>query len=117
VPVRGYLGGSGQERQEVNQGAWHSRRERSKPEQMRVDGWRQGIDKLVRNRQPEAAARQLKARAVVRLLDRTELDLARWQVAQGYLAVGDPLAALKLARWAAVGSGATLRANKNGTAT
>jgi peptidoglycan lytic transglycosylase len=108
VPVGGYLGGSGQERQEVNQVAYRSRRERSKPEQMLVDAWRQGIDKLVRNRQPEAASLQLKARNVVRLLDRTELDLARWQVAQGYLAVGDPLAALKLARWAAVGSGDTV---------
>ncbi len=108
APLRGYLGGSGQERQEVNHVAYRSLCERSKQEQMLVDAWRQGIDKLVRNRQPEAAALQLKARAVVRLLDRTEIDLARWQVAQGYLAVGDPLEALKLARWAAVGSGDTV---------
>jgi len=104
-PVRGYLGGFGQERQEVNQVAYRSPRERSSKQQMLVDGWRQGIEKLVRNRQPEAAAGQLEARAVRGLVDPIEIDLVRWRVAQAYFALGSDQEALALARQAAARSG------------
>ena len=105
-PVRGYLGGSGQERQEVTEVAYRSTRQRTAEEEALVRELRQEIEKLVRDRRPEAAAEQLRATAVLALLDRTEIDLARWQIAQAYLAAGDDLQALRLARRAAVGSGA-----------
>jgi soluble lytic murein transglycosylase-like protein len=70
-----------------------------------VEAWREGIEKLANNRQPEAALEQLKAAHALRMLDRTEIDLARWQVARAYLAVGDTLPALRFARWASVRSG------------
>ncbi len=104
-PVPGYLGGSGQERQEVTEIAYRSARERSPEEQKLVGAWREGIEKLARIRQPEAAFEQLKAVHVRRLLDRTEVDIARWEIARSYFALGDDVAALKLARLAAVRSG------------
>ena len=104
-PVRGYLGGAGQGRQEVNQVVYRSGRERSSEEAARVEAVREAIGKLVRNRQPETAAAQLKDAVAQGLLDETEIDLARWQVAQAYLAVNAPMQALKLVRPAAFRSG------------
>ena len=67
--------------------------------------WRDEIDRLAGSRQPEAAAAQLELPAIRRLADRVEIDLARWAVAGAWLAVGDDLEALKLARRAAARSG------------
>jgi soluble lytic murein transglycosylase-like protein len=107
-PVSGYLGGSGQERQEVTEVTYRSLRERSAEEDARVSAWRQAIEKLADNRQPEAAADELNTAAMLRLADHVEIDLARWAVARAYLAVGDDRSALKLARQAAIRSGHTV---------
>jgi soluble lytic murein transglycosylase len=104
-PVPGYLGGSGQERQEVTGVVYRTTRERSPDEDALVRAWQRSIDKPADNRQPAAAAEQLRLPAVRRLVDRVEVDLARWAVAEAYVAVGDDLEALKLARRAAVRSG------------
>ena len=104
-PVAGYLGGSGQERQEVTGVAWRSARERSADEDATVRAWREAIDRLASRREPAAAAAQLALPAIRKLADRVEIDLARWAVAGAYVAVGDDLEALKLARQAAVRSG------------
>jgi soluble lytic murein transglycosylase len=103
VPVRGYLGGSGQERQEVIRAPYRSTRERTAEEEALIDGWRERIEKLAASRQPEAAATRLQA--VRRRLDHTEIDLARWQIGRSYFAVGDDLKAITIARGAAVRSG------------
>jgi soluble lytic murein transglycosylase-like protein len=104
-PVAGYLGGSGQERQEVTGIAWRSARERSADEDAAVRAWRDEIDKLAGSRQPAAAAALLDLPAMRRLADEVETDLARWAVAGAWLAVGEDLEALKLARRAAARSG------------
>jgi hypothetical protein len=104
-PVAGYLGGSGQERQEVTAVAYRSARERSTDEGATVRAWREEIDKLAGSRQAAAAAWHLGLPAIRRLADRVEIDLARWAVAGAWLAVGEDLEALKLARRAAVRSG------------
>jgi soluble lytic murein transglycosylase len=109
-PVPGYLGGSGQERQEVTGVAYSTTRERSPDEEALVRAWRQSIDELANRRQPAAAAEQLRLPAIRRLVDRVEIDLARWAVAEAYVAVGDDMEALKLARRAAVRSGDTVPA-------
>ena len=104
-PVAGYLGGSGQERQEVTGVAWRSARQRSADEDATVRAWRDEIDRLAGSRQPEAAAAHLELPAIRGLADEVEIDLARWAVAGAWLAVGDDLEALKLARRAAARSG------------
>jgi soluble lytic murein transglycosylase len=104
-PVAGYLGGSGQERQEVTGVAYRSARERSADEDATVRAWREAIDKLAGRRQPAAAAAHLGLPSIRKLADRVEIDLARWAVAGAYVAVGEDLEALKLARRAAVRSG------------
>jgi len=104
-PLSGYLGGSGQERQEVTAVAWRSARERSPDEDATVRAWQEAIDKLAGSRQPAAAAAHLRLPAVRKLADRVEIDLARWAVARAYVAIGDDLQALALARRAAVRSG------------
>jgi soluble lytic murein transglycosylase len=104
-PVTGYLGGSGQERQEVTRVAYRSARERSADEDATVRAWREEIDRLAGSRQPAAAAAHLELPAVRKLADPVEIDLARWAVAGAWVAVGEDLEALKLARRAAVRSG------------
>jgi soluble lytic murein transglycosylase len=104
-PVAGYLGGSGQERQEVTEVTYRSLRERSPDEAALVRAWQETIDQLADSRQPAQAALQLEAPAIQKLVDQVEIDLARWAIAKAYLAVGDDLAALKLARRAADRSG------------
>jgi peptidoglycan lytic transglycosylase len=104
-PVAGYLGGSGQERQEVTEVIYRSARERSPDEAALVRAWQDTIDQLVDRREPAEAALQLELPAIRKLADRVEIDLARWAVARAYLAAGDDREALKLARKAAQGSG------------
>jgi len=104
-PVVGYLGGSGQERQEVTTVAYRSAKERSSEEDAAVRAWRSSIDKLAGARRATAAAELLRAPGVTRLADRVEIDLARWAVAGAYVAIGEDLEALSLARRAAVRSG------------
>ncbi len=104
-PVAGYLGGSGQERQEVTGVAYRSAKQRSAEEQAAVRDWQRSIDDLADRRQPEAAAELLRQPAMGRLADPVEIDLARWAVAGAYVAVGEDLEALKLARRAAARSG------------
>jgi soluble lytic murein transglycosylase len=104
-PVAGYLGGSGQEQQEVTEVTYRSLRERSPDETALVRAWQEKIDQLVDRRQPAEAALQLELPAIRKLADPVEIDLGRWAVAGAYLAVRDDLAALKLARRAAERSG------------
>ena len=104
-PLAGYLGGSGQERQEVTGVAYRSARERSADEDATVRAWRETIDRLAARRDPAQAAEHLGLRSIRKLADRVEIDLARWAVAGAYVAVGEDLEALKLARLAALRSG------------
>jgi soluble lytic murein transglycosylase len=104
-PLAGYLGGSGQERQEVTGVAYRSARERSADEDATVRAWRETIDRLAARRQPAQAAEHLALRSIRKLADQVEIDLARWAVAGAYVAVGEDLEALKLARLAALRSG------------
>ena len=104
-PVAGYLGGSGQERQEVTEVTYRSLRERSPEEDAAVRAWQEAIDELADRRQPAQAAEQLRLPAMGKLADPVEIDLARWDVATAYVAVGDDVEALKLARRAAARSG------------
>jgi soluble lytic murein transglycosylase len=70
-----------------------------------VRDWQRSIEELADRRQPEAAAELLRQPAMRKLADRVEIDLARWAVAGAYVAVGEDLEALKLARPAALRSG------------
>jgi soluble lytic murein transglycosylase-like protein len=104
-PVGGYLGGSGQEREEVTAVDYRSARERTADEEAAVHAWRESIEELAARRQAAQAADLLRLPAMRELADPVEIDLARWAVAKAYVAVGQDMEALKLARRAAVGSG------------
>ena len=104
-PVRGYLGGAGQELQEVVRPAYRTDLERSPAEEAAVRRWRLGLEQLVADGRPEDAEAALADAEITPLLDQVEQDLARWTVARGYVSVGDYAKALSLAGRAAARSG------------
>ncbi len=104
-PVRGYLGGNGQESSELVRADYRTGLERSPAEAAAVDSWRKAIGELVGAGRSEAAAALLQRPEIMVLIDRVEADLARWTVARGYFSAGDYRAALALAGRAARRSG------------
>jgi soluble lytic murein transglycosylase len=104
-PVRGYLGGSGQEGSEQARLDYRTGIDRSPAADAKVDDWRQAIEQLVGAGRPEAAEALLQRPEIVVLIDRVEADLGRWTVARGYFAAGDYGRALALAGRAATRSG------------
>ena len=107
-PVRGYLAGAGQELQERGAIRYHSSLARSPVADALVEAWRNTIDDLAATGRPVEAERELRRPEIAPLVDRVEVDLARWSIARGYLAIGDPHRALALAWRAAGRSGRTL---------
>jgi soluble lytic murein transglycosylase-like protein len=104
-PVRGYLGGNGQEGSEPVRADYRTGLARTPAEEAVVGAWRKAIDELVGACRSEAAEALLQRPEVVVLIDRIEADLARWTVARGYLCGGDYGPALALAGRAARRSG------------
>ncbi len=104
-PLRGYLGGSGQEGSERARLDYRTGLDRSPAEQAKVSDWRQAIDRLIGAGRPEAAEALLQRPEIVVLIDRVEADLGRWTVARGYFGAGDYGRALALAGRAATRSG------------
>jgi soluble lytic murein transglycosylase len=104
-PVRGYLGGNGQEGSELVRIDYRTELDRSPAEEAAVRDWRKAIDQLIGAGRPEAAEALLQRPAIVVLIDRVEADLARWTVARGYFGAGDYGRALALAGRAANRSG------------
>ncbi len=109
-PVRGYLGGAGQEVQEQTRIRYRTELKRSPFEDAKVRAWRQTIDRLVATNRPEQAEAKLREGNVAGLIDRVEADLARWMVARGYFGQGRYGRALRLAGRAAARSGARVPA-------
>ena len=107
-PVRGYLAGAGQELQERGTLRYRSSAARSAVGDALVEDWRQAIEDLAATGRPIAAERELRRPEIAPLVDRVEIDLARWHIARGYLAIGSPRRALALARRAAARSGGTV---------
>jgi len=107
-PVRGYLAGAGQELQERGAISYRSSVTRSAAAEALVEDWRRTIQRLVDGGRPVAAERELRRPEIAPLVDRFEFDLARWTIARGHLATGDPRRALALARRAAARSGRIL---------
>ena len=107
-PVRGYLAGAGQELQERGAMRYRSSVVRSPVEDALVEDWQSAIEQLAATGRPGEAERELRRPDIAPLVDRTEIDLARWSIARGYLARGDARRALALARRAAARSGGTL---------
>jgi soluble lytic murein transglycosylase len=104
-PVRGYLGGSGQEGPERDRIDYRTELDRSPAEEAKVSAWRQGIERLLSAGRLEAAEALLQRPEIVVLIDRVEADLGRWTVARAYFAAGDYGRALALAGRAATRSG------------
>jgi peptidoglycan lytic transglycosylase len=102
-PVRGYLGGNGQEGSEPVRADYRSRLERSPAEETAVRDWRKAVEQLAGR--PAAAEALLQRPEIVVLIDPVEADLARSAVARGYFAAGDFRRALALAGRAATRSG------------
>ena len=107
-PVRGYLAGAGQELQERGEIRYRSSRERAPVADVLVENWQDAIERLSASGHPDAAERELGRPEIEPLVDAVEFDLARWTVARGYLATGNPQRALGLALRAAAGSGQTV---------
>ncbi len=105
-PVRGYLGGAGQELQEVVRPAYRTDLERSSAEEAAVRRWRLGLEQLVADGRPEDAEAALDRRrdhasarsggAVISLAGPSRAV---------YVSVGDYAKALSLAGRAAARSG------------
>jgi soluble lytic murein transglycosylase-like protein len=105
APLRGYLGGSGQELQEEPRIRYRTSLERSPEDDATVREWRAGIERLVAAGQPTAAADQLARTEIVALADPVEVDLARWEIARGFLAFAEVRRGFSFARLAARRSG------------
>ena len=104
-PLRGYLGGNGQEGSELVRVDYHTELDRSAAEDAAVRDWRNRIDQLVGAGQPDKAEAELQRPRIVVLIDRVEADLAHWTVARGYFVAGNYGRALALAGRAATRSG------------
>jgi soluble lytic murein transglycosylase len=104
-PLRGYLGGSGQDGPELVRIDYHTERDRSPAAEAKVRDWRKRIDQLIGAGRPQAAEALLQRPEILVLIDRVEADLARWTVARGYFGSGDYGRALALAGPAATRSG------------
>jgi hypothetical protein len=107
-PVRGYLAGAGQDLEERGELRYQSGVERSPVAEALVEDWRRAVEDLVATGRPGEAERELTRPEIAPSVDQVEVDLARWSIARGYLAVGDPRRALVLAGRAAARSGRTL---------
>jgi soluble lytic murein transglycosylase len=108
APVRGYLGGAGQELQERGAMRYRSSIARAAEADALVKDWQDTIERLAATGRPGEAERELRRPEVAPLVDRVEFDLARSAVAHGYLATGDTGRALVHARRAAARSGHAL---------
>ena len=104
-PVRGYLGGNGQEGSELIRVDYRTALDRSPAEDAAVRDWRNRIDQLVGAGQLDKAEAELQRPQIVVLIDRVEADLAHWTVARGYFGAGNYSRALALAGRAATRSG------------
>ncbi|HEX6112822.1 MAG TPA: hypothetical protein VFZ10_10960, partial [Geminicoccaceae bacterium] len=107
-PVRGYLAGAGQELQERGAIRYRSSVSRTPGAEALVEDWQDTIAQLAATGQPREAERELRRPEIAPLVDRLEVDLARWTIARGHLATGDARRALTLARRAAARSGRAL---------
>ena len=107
-PVRGYLGGAGQELQERGAIRYRSSLVRSPQADALVGDWQDTIEQLAATGRPGEAERELRRPEIASLVDYVEFDLARCTIARGYLASGDAPRALTLARRAAARSGRAL---------
>ena len=108
APLRGYLGGAGQEPPEVTHVRYRSKVERTPEAEAAVRAWRERIADLVAVGQADVAADELERADVLPLIDEVEADLARWTVARGHFAMGEDAAALSLAGRAAARTGRTI---------
>ena len=104
-PIRGYLGGAGQELQERGAIRYRGATARTPGEDALVEEWREDLARLVAAGQPTAAEDALGRADIAPLVDHVEMDLARWLVGHGHLAAGNPYKALALAGRAAARSG------------
>jgi soluble lytic murein transglycosylase len=104
-PVRGYLGGAGQELQERGEVRYRGDAGRTPDEEDRVEEWRDTIARLIVAGSPEDAEQELARPDLAPLLAPLELDLGRASVARGHLAAGNHDRALALAGPAAARSG------------
>ncbi len=104
-PVRGYLGGAGQELQEMARVSYRSPRARAGHEEEAVRAWQREIAQLVAKGEPSAALAEIDRAEIRALIDDVEADLALWTVARGYFAQRRDQEAHKLAAKAAGRSG------------
>ena len=104
-PVRGYLGGNGQDGSELVRIDYRTALVRSPTQEAAVRDWRKRIEQLVGAGQPAAAEAELQRPEIVVLIDQVESDVARWSVARGYLSTCNYGRALELAGRAAIRSG------------
>ena len=107
-PVRGYLGGNGQQMQEIGRPRYQTTRARSAADDARVEDWQRQIERESRRGRAAEALALLGDSGVQALLDPVEIDLARWAVAQAQFAAGQDARALDLATAAAARSGAAM---------
>ena len=107
-PVRGYLGGAGQELQERAEVRYRDDVARTPSEQMLVEEWRDAITRLIAAARAGDAEHELLRAELAPLIAPLEMDLVRGKVARGYLAIGNHYRALALAGRAAARSGRTV---------
>lgn len=104
-PVRGYLAGAGQELQERGEVPYRTTLARAPAEDALVRDWQKKVARLAGAGRLREAAAELRRQKITALLDRVEVDLARWTLARGHFDIGDHAGALSLAGKAAARSG------------
>ncbi|HEX6142649.1 MAG TPA: hypothetical protein VFZ01_08030, partial [Geminicoccaceae bacterium] len=104
-PLGGYLGGAGQQVQERVSVRYRSSRARSSTEEQIVRRWQSRIEAQLRRGEPGAALKAFEDQAALQLVDRVEVDLARWSIARGFFIGGQDDHAFRLAARSAERSG------------
>jgi soluble lytic murein transglycosylase-like protein len=104
-PVRGYLGGAGQEGLERVRIDYRPALDRTPVEEAAVRAWLERIEQLVGAGRAAEAEALLRQPGIEAPIDPIETDLARWTVARGHLSGAEPTRALALAGRAAARSG------------
>jgi soluble lytic murein transglycosylase len=104
-PLAGYLGGAGQDGQELVRPRWRGDPNRPAAETLAVQAWQEAIERLVAAGDLDGARAEIERGEGRAHADPVEIGLARWLVARVAFARGDDAGALEQAQAAAAGAG------------
>jgi soluble lytic murein transglycosylase len=103
-PLAGYLGGAGQDGQELVRPRWRGSSDRPAAHHQTVQAWQEAIERLVGAGDLNGALAEIE-RGRGALADPVEIGLSRWLVARGAFARGDDAGGLEQAEAAAASAG------------